>query len=551
MPNRLGLLVLFVTALVFAALPSPASDHNDPNSMNPILGNVPVNSADLTGIFGWPTNDGGRIIFALPFAPVPATGSFDTEVMYRIRVNPEPRVGRRSADTTLDSLLDYVKRGAEDVLNETPYEVRVTFNNPHEAVVDFIDFPGGTFRKVVVTDEIYHFTTPGGHRINLFIGGRDDPFFFELPGFRRSINYAPEFFNVPIEASPDKRELPIPKSLLYLQGNDLINNAARPSYPPDYNYSRGPLLISTQKPPLPDVPLTWSGNSYVKDTNGNYQFMYNGVDAQKGLNINAIIVEMPLGYVTKDPQNERIVNVWAESWVLKSANRFPAVPNSSGSNSRPQPTQNKYRVQLTKYKRVDTAGVPLADTILSLSEDNRQIGPDNVSLATWFVRRFAHLGWGFGPSMTAMGLPTCFDHGDVKVSKLVNYVDPLTAFVPVAKCLFQELNMPDGWNPRNKSIPLKRPFGIVIPNVNAVDMDTTGTWPYGLRPDDQVGTRFAALFLDHTKNCGSKKCTLESLDDPALWNSLPVTPKTPPNPLHNDKPYLAAFPYLAEPSPRP
>ena len=547
MSNRV-LPVLFVTAVLAAAPLARATDHNDPNSMNPIFGDVPVNSADLTGIFGWPTNDGEHVIFALPFQPVPATGEFDTDVLYRIRINPEPRVGRRAADTTLDSLLDYVKRAAEDLLDETPYEVRVTFNNPHEAVVDFIDFPGGTFRKVVVTDEIYRFKTGSGHLIQLFVGGRDDPFVFDLPGFRRSINYAPEFFNVPIDAAQDRRELPIPKTLLYLQGNDLINDAPRPTLPADYNRSNGPLLLSRQKPPLPqNAPLTWSGNAYQKDANGNHRFMYTGVDAQKGLNVNAIIVEMPLAYITRDPQKDRIVNVWAESWVLKAANKLPAIPNSSGARSRPKPKENKYKTQLAKYKRVDTAGVPLADTLLSLSEDNRQLGPDNVSLATWFVRRFAHLGWGFGPSMTAMGLPTCFDHGDVTVSKVVNYVDPITAFVPVAKCLFQELNMPEGWNPRNKSIPLKRPYEIVIPNLAAVDMDTTGTWPYGLRPDDQVATRFIALFLDHTRNCGSKRCDVESLNDPAIWNTLPVEPKTPPNPPQNDKPYLKTFPYLAEP----
>ena len=42
--------------------------------------------------------------------------------------------------------------------------------------------------------------------------------------------------------------------------------------------------------------------------------------------------------------------------------------------------------------------------------------------------------------------------------------------------------MPDGWNPRDQSIPLKRAYEIFVPNVTAVDMDTTGTWPYGFRP---------------------------------------------------------------------
>jgi hypothetical protein len=37
------------------------------------------------------------------------------------------------------------------------------------------------------------------------------------------------------------------------------------------------------------------------------------------------------------------------------------------------------------------------------------------------------------------------------------------------------------------------------------------------------------------------------LNDPTLWNSAPIEPKTPPNPLKNDKAFLPDFPYLAEP----
>ena len=37
------------------------------------------------------------------------------------------------------------------------------------------------------------------------------------------------------------------------------------------------------------------------------------------------------------------------------------------------------------------------------------------------------------------------------------------------------------------------------------------------------------------------------LNDQALWDQAPIEPKTPPNPLKNDKPFLAEFPYLAEP----
>jgi hypothetical protein len=37
------------------------------------------------------------------------------------------------------------------------------------------------------------------------------------------------------------------------------------------------------------------------------------------------------------------------------------------------------------------------------------------------------------------------------------------------------------------------------------------------------------------------------LNDQALWDGAPIEPKTPPNPLKNDKDFLGHFPYLAEP----
>jgi hypothetical protein len=83
--------------------------------------------------------------------------------------------------------------------------------------------------------------------------------------------------------------------------------------------------------------------------------------------------------------------------------------------------------------------------------------------------------------------------------------------------------------------------------VNAIDMDTTGTWPFGRRPEDQVATRFLSTFLDHRAGCGGKPCNVETLASQALWDSLPIEPRTPPNPLKNDKPFLTEFPYLADP----
>ena len=105
----------------------------------------------------------------------------------------------------------------------------------------------------------------------------------------------------------------------------------------------------------------------------------------------------------------------------------------------------------------------------------------------------------------------------------------------------------DSWNKSGINIPLKRPFEIFVPNVEAIDMDTNGTWPFGRRLEDQVATRFLSVFLDHKAGCGGKPCNVETLGDQALWDKAPIEPKTPPNPLKNDKPFLTQFPYLAEP----
>jgi hypothetical protein len=161
-----------------------------------------------------------------------------------------------------------------------------------------------------------------------------------------------------------------------------------------------------------------------------------------------------------------------------------------------------------------------------------------------FVRRLAHLGWGFGPSVTALGLAGVFDHDDAPVSVHRTYSTAAAAFPRSRKLIFQELRMPDDtWKRSGVDIPLRRPFEIFIPNVCAIDMDTTGTWPFGRRLEDQVATRFLSMFLDME----SPGYSVETLNEQALWDAAPITPKTPPNPLANDKPFLTTFPYLAEP----
>jgi Domain of unknown function (DUF4331) len=538
--NRLRVLIL--SSLLLAS-PGWAADHNDPNAINSIFADVPLNAADLYDFFGFPSDDkagGEKVVLALTFAPAPKTGVLDPDMLYRLMVDADPRASKPlPGEGSLDGLLQYAKAIDDRYLKLKAAEVRVKVDAQQRAHVDFIGFSGGSFSKVVETNKTLTLDAPGGHRIQLFVGGRDDAFFNDLPGFFRSINYAPQFYHVP-QAATANRELPIPKTLLELEGNRLFN------FDPAH-----PQLGQGEKTDLPPGPYTWSGKAFHKDAGGNYRFVYSGKDAQAGRNINAIVLEIPLAFLTRSPEKERIVNAWGESWVLKASSQIETIPDSSGSSTwfkRLFAASTPFEQELGRYKRVDTDGVPFEDAALSERENDRQLGANNLKLARHFVVRFGHLGWGFGPSVSALGLGTCFDHDDAPVSVYRTYKLATEAFPRVKKCFFQDVPMPDdSWNPKRLNIPLKRPFEIFIPNLCSIDMDTTGTWPFGRRLEDQVATRFLSLFLDMETGCGGKPCNLESLSDQALWDSAPIQPKTPPNPLKNDKEFLARFPYLAEP----
>jgi len=519
------------------------ADHNDPNAVNSIFSDIDVSAADLYDLFGFPSDDtagGEKVVIALTFASVPKTGVFDTDMLYRILMYASPRVvWPAESDHTLEALIKYFDALKYKYLPELkPPEIRVTVDQAGQATVKFINFLSGSFSTTVDTNKVVTVETPGGHSVKLFIGGRDDAFFNDLPGFFRSINYAPQFYHVP-HTMTEVRELKIPKTLLELEGNDLFN------FDP-----KNPLLGHGVKKDLPSGPLVWYGDKFLKDENGNFRFVYSGKDAQAGKNINAIILEVPLAFITRSPAVDRIVNTWGESWVLKAAHKVESIPDDPLWIEHPWTLVNAFNLdeELKKYKLVDTDGQPFADAALSERENNRQLGANNFWLAPHFVRRLAHLGWGFGPSISALGLRTSFDHDNSPVSVHKTYVLAIEAFPRVKKTLFQQLNMPDDkWNKSGLDIPLRRPFEIFIPNVCAIDMDTTGTWPYGRRPEDQVATRFLSMFLDMEAEYNGKKYHIEILNDQSLWDHAPIVPKTPPNPLKNDKEFLDHFPYLADP----
>jgi len=526
---------------------SPAADHNDPNAVNSIFSDIDVSAADLYDLFGWPSDDtsgGEKVVIALTFASVPKAGVLDPDMLYRIKLYASLRAAPPLKDDhSLEALLKYFEAVKEKYLHMKPGEVRVKVDQAGHAKIDFIDFPSGTLSNTIDTNKPVS-VQAGGATIKIFVGGRDDAFFNDLPGFFRSINYAPQFYHVP-HTMTDVRELPIPKTLIELEGNKLFNfDPANPKH------GQGVKLD------LPKGPLTWSGKSYHRDANGNYRFVYSGKDAQAGKNINAIILEIPLAFITQSPQNDRIVNAWGESWVLKASHKVATIPDDrrpfmsrlTGWFTGLFSSKTGFEEELGQYKLVDTDGQAFADAALNEREDERQIGGNNFWLAPHFVTRLAHLGWGFGPSITALGLRTSFDHDNSPISVHRTYDSPILAFPRAKKVIFQELNMPDNkWNKKGLNIPLRRSFEIFVPNVNYIDMDTTGTWPYGRRPEDQVATRFLSLFLDMEAEINGKKYNIDMLGDQSLWDKVKIEPKTPPNPLKNDKPFLKQFPYLAEP----
>src|SRR5262249_6180106 len=255
---------------------------------------IDVSAADLYDLFGFPSDDrdgGEKVYVALTFASVPKAGEFDTDMLYRLRFNPHARaVPPSREDWSLDALLHYFDAVKDTCLGDcAPAEIRVTVGSDQRARVSFAHFPGGGFSTVVNLNEVTTIQTPDGYAIKAYLGGRDDAFFNDLPGFFRSINYAPQFYHVP-HSMTEARELPIPKTLLELEGNDLFN--FNPEHP---MHGRG------EKYPLPPGPWTWNGDRFAKDADGNFRFVYSGVDAQAGRNINTIALEMPHEYLTRTP----------------------------------------------------------------------------------------------------------------------------------------------------------------------------------------------------------------------------------------------------------
>src|SRR5262245_59175300 len=215
--NRALRLFVATTAIV-ALMPvsSRAADHNDPNAANSIFSDIPVSAADLYDMFGFPADDrsrGDRVVLALTFASIPTAGTLDPDLLYRILVSPGPRIDANVGDVdSFAAMAKYIDTVAKRYASLKPMEIRAVPQGGGKVRLDFIGLPAGTFSKQIDVNAVAHIEAPGGHTVDAFVGGRDDAFFNDLPGFFRSINYAPQFYHVP-NGMPALRELPIPKTL--------------------------------------------------------------------------------------------------------------------------------------------------------------------------------------------------------------------------------------------------------------------------------------------------------------------------------------------------
>ena len=229
------------------------ADHNDPNSVNSIFSDVEASPADLYDMFGFPAAEPDTVVIASTFAAVPVAGTLDPDLLYRMRVHARERSSGWKGGFELSDLLHYVD-GVKDRFASVfqPGDVRAWVDEAQTAHLTLRGFPGGDVDAEVSTNEVHVVTTDGGAAIKVWVGGRDDAFFNDLTGFFRSINYAPQFYHVPHDSPPELREVPIPKTLLELDGNQWFN------YDPSSRTGHG------EKRDLPDEPMTWSGNAFAK-----------------------------------------------------------------------------------------------------------------------------------------------------------------------------------------------------------------------------------------------------------------------------------------------
>jgi hypothetical protein len=309
-PIALALLTAVVCANVFA------TDHNEPDLLNSFYRDRDGSGADIYHIFAYPNKSGDKLNLILTLAPVPETGKFDPESVQRIYLCPAARPALTKTEDELiqgmaeeksfvqkfkkykKEVLDPIVEGVGPILigrdvNSLPIdqamcpEIMAEYSrNGLRARITFKNFHfdrGGTQEQTVVesngaqsevdTKKIRHV-----QGIDVFVGGRDDAFFVDLGGFFRSMNWA---------SALDKD-----REFIWEGGISYLDSSAKKE-----SYSRAKRLLDREKS----------------------EIVYNGVDSRAGNNINALAFSIPLRRLTDDTKRNRILRVWAESFLTENA----------------------------------------------------------------------------------------------------------------------------------------------------------------------------------------------------------------------------------------
>lgn len=182
--------------------------------------------------------------------------------------------------------------------------------------------------------------------------------------------------------------------------------------------------------------------------------------------------------------------------------------DDSGGGSLPPPTPSAFSFQtmpLSAYARVDRMGQPVVATVLLHTEDKDHFNgtepAQDGDFSELMLERLEELHVGLDDAIIAKGLTPCAL--DVCARQVVSKIIPDT--------LQLDLSQPDGF-------------------------------PNGRRFEDITVDRILSMaLLDTTTpgDCIGRPCDVHSFE------------RAPTNPVQNESPFLAQFPYLAPPHPAP
>jgi hypothetical protein len=101
-------------------------------------------------MFGYPSDaTEEKVVLALTFAAAPEAGTFDTDMLYRLQVNPHARSVRPGTDEwSLAALTRYFEAMEDHYLGQRKAaEIRATVDESGTATVHFTDFPRGQLHR--------------------------------------------------------------------------------------------------------------------------------------------------------------------------------------------------------------------------------------------------------------------------------------------------------------------------------------------------------------------------------------------------------------------